>query len=339
MRCPTDSSPLRCPRCYGTLSRLAPMCDSCHFQGVWEGRVLDLRLDRAQDTQLEPGEYDASHPIDESGRALYAVYEQALLKYGQMNGTESVLELGAGSGNLTRGILAAGRFRHAHISDISPRFMQGLMASLQGDARTHLHAYLFDANAIPFSDRSLNVVLGHSILHHVLHFEETIQDVQRTLTANGIAIFGEPTLDSQYLYFFIARLATSLAEAGAMQLSPKTRFALEAISKRGDSKLSNLIDREAASRVEDKFVFASQYMRALAERCGFSNYQLFHGSESHDVAAVIQRRMLREVTSVGGFPEEMKQLDPVIEALSRTQTDTVGPFLPPMFAYHVFING
>jgi ubiquinone/menaquinone biosynthesis C-methylase UbiE len=65
----------------------------------------------------------------------------------------TVLELASGSGNLTLSLLHSGHFGHVVASDISPDFMEILSRRYDrnpSDAR--LDRFLFDANALPFSD-------------------------------------------------------------------------------------------------------------------------------------------------------------------------------------------
>src|SRR3954449_10501856 len=75
------------------------------------------------------------------------------------------LEVGAGTGYFTRNLMQEGIVRSATCTDISP----GMLTALERNARSlglTVQTEVCDAAALPFSDDSFDLVLGHAVLHH-----------------------------------------------------------------------------------------------------------------------------------------------------------------------------
>lgn len=335
---------LACPACQGGRVIAAGarlMCTRCgHFMASADG-VLDLRLDSTQDSALDLDSYDAAHLVDPAqAHLLYEVYDRAISTY-QTAPRAAVLEIGAGTGNLTHGLYQSGQFRDIHCSDISQRFMVRLRSKLVEQSNsTRLHCYLFDANYFPFRDNSFGTVVGHSILHHLAAFEATLRDAHRVLLPGGVAIFGEPVME----YHALGCLAADLVRrANAMHpdrpLSERAQRALGIIAGRGAVKMRNLLERdESVAQYEDKFIFPTDYMRDLARRIGFAEYRLMNRAPVHKLGALLDRRLRLQLDAAGASGRELDAFRPLFDAFTQSYETSLGPFVAPPFAYNVFVK-
>lgn len=290
------------------------------------------------DTALDLRAYDAHHHVsDESARSLIAFYRE-LMDRALRVAPRRVLEIGSGTGQLTWGLCNESAFAEIHCSDISPRFMRRLHEKLSGTPAKGLYSYLFDANDFPFQDNTFSAVLGHSVLHHLASFESALENAFRVLEPGGIAVFGEPMMETHALvYLAAAQLIAADDLSSQPRLDARARATLQAVAQEGLQKASFLMERPSSVHdVEDKFVFPAEYFRAQAARIGYSKFELIQYGPMHDLAATIEG-YLNEVLSHQGVPSGA--LDP-FKALLLTFTDhyqgSMRPFVSQLFAFPTF---
>ena len=104
----------------------------------------------------------------------------AVLTAAKIRPTDTVLDVGAGTGFLTEG--AAKLAKNVIALDFSEAMM--------GEARTKLRGRnvefkIGNVDKIPIPDGSVNVVIGNMILHHCLTPEIAIKDMARVLAPDG----------------------------------------------------------------------------------------------------------------------------------------------------------
>lgn len=115
---------------------------------------------------------------------------------GDVNGL-TVLDLGCGDGKDTSMLAVKGAVVYA--LDVSPDLLQRSAARLTADGRRDSVQLLRgSAHAIPLSDASLDLVVGHAVLHHV-DLETASREVHRVLRPGGRAIFKEPIRNSRLM--------------------------------------------------------------------------------------------------------------------------------------------
>ncbi len=108
-----------------------------------------------------------------------------------------VLELGAGTGFLTRHL--APRFAHRDYiaSDLTPAMLEiAAKTYTDGKAVTWQEE---DCTKLHFQDSSISGATGHGILHHV-PLESTIMEMARVLKPGGRIAFYEPNLLNPYVF-------------------------------------------------------------------------------------------------------------------------------------------
>ena len=126
-------------------------------------------------------EYDAKWGIDfgEVGhRQVIGKLRKAL--GGELEHFPRSLEIGSGTGYFSLNLLQAGVIGSAVCTDISPGMLDTLQANaarLGLDVRT----VACEAEALPFEDRSFDLVLGHAVLHHLPDLPAAFAEFWRVL--------------------------------------------------------------------------------------------------------------------------------------------------------------
>jgi ubiquinone/menaquinone biosynthesis C-methylase UbiE len=241
---------------------------------------IDLRSDKSFDTFLNIDTYDESHGVLglESSKKLFNVYKSISQQLNCTAFSGDVLEIASGSGHLSLALAAYPSFSKICLSDISAGFMRKLLIKINedlgmGQNSDKLFPALFDANNIPLDHNQFDIVLGNSVLHHFKCFEDTLKSVYAVLKNGGVAIFGEPVMDTYVLSSFIAGQIVSASSVVKHEFTTSELNIVEAISKRAAIKMDNLrSDRSNLENIEDKFVFPVSYMRELAKDIGFEKF-------------------------------------------------------------------
>jgi SAM-dependent methyltransferase len=110
---------------------------------------------------------------------------------------QTVLDYGCGDGADTTLLAAAGA--RVHGVDLSPELLQRAALRLRADGFADRVQFLCgSAHELPLPEASVDVVVGHAILHH-LDIEASSREVHRVLRPGGRAIFIEPIRDSRLL--------------------------------------------------------------------------------------------------------------------------------------------
>jgi SAM-dependent methyltransferase len=177
-------------------------------------------------------------------------------------GFDRSLEIGAGTGYFSLNLLQAGIVREATCTDISP----GMVATLAENAERlglDVRAARADAESLPFTGESFDLVLGHAVLHHLPDLDRVFAETHRVLRPGGrIAFAGEPSR-------FGDRLA-SVPKRGANVLAPAWRALLRARRAAGDDgDVEDFVDHALEACV-DIHAFSPGDLAAHARRAGFT---------------------------------------------------------------------
>ncbi len=161
------------------------------------------------------GSYDSKWGIDfgEIGQGQVLGKLRKLLGAALDRGYDRSLEIGAGTGYFSLNLLQAGVVGEATCTDISP----GMVATLAGNAQRlglHVKTARADAESLPFSDQSFDLVLGHAVLHHLPNLRRAFGEFHRVLRPGGRIVFaGEPSRLGDRIASVPKRGATALAPA------------------------------------------------------------------------------------------------------------------------------
>ena len=166
--------------------------------------------------------YDSKWGIDfgEIGQGQVLGKLRKLLGSELDRGYDRSLEIGAGTGYFSLNLLQAGVVSEATCTDISP----GMVATLAGNAQRlglNVKAARADAESLPFSDESFDLVLGHAVLHHLPNLRRAFAEFHRVLRPGGRIVFaGEPSR--------LGDRIASVPKRGANALAPAWRQLLRA---------------------------------------------------------------------------------------------------------------
>jgi ubiquinone/menaquinone biosynthesis C-methylase UbiE/uncharacterized protein YbaR (Trm112 family) len=267
---------LECPACH-TPKLLAKaeklVCQGCLFEFDVHSGIPVLLTDKTLATQLEKIDYDDHHNIDDERRQKVCndwkiIFDEHGVNYGD------VLEIGSGTGQLTWGLARSLPFKTVNACDISSKFLDGVRSNLlnqPGDA--HVNYYACDANNLPFKKNSFDLVVGHSVLHHFIDYDKTIERAFELLRPGGRAIFYEPVMQGKAFVAFFAELM--------LRIEARTQWGV--LDEQDIKKIEHMIrhiikekwignNRERLSKVEDKHVFDIHKMRDLSKKLGFSDF-------------------------------------------------------------------
>ena len=333
-----------CPSCQNARLDIVEgraVCSACGMVSHLAEGLLDLRVDKSADTLLDDATYDAMHAVTpRTSEPLFQFYASIMTELGK--GIEGrVLEFGAGTGNLTVGLAAHGQFSEIHCADLSPRFMARLLDKIAQIApQTTFAPYLLDANRLPFASDSFDAVLGHSVLHHLLHFENTLSDAFRILRPGGVAIFGDPMMEGHALLHLAAGQITALEASGlGPPLTLRTRQILDRIAELGALKQRNLRTRdETVARSEDKFIFPTALLRRMAQAIGFRSVDFRYQGAAPDLAEILWVRLNKTMELAGGPVEDIAPYRGLFRPFSTSYGAAMGEAALPLFAFTVLVK-
>jgi ubiquinone/menaquinone biosynthesis C-methylase UbiE len=254
-------------------------------------------------------------------------------KYGIDGG--ACLEIGSGTGNLTAGLVQQSTFTEVHCSDISAKFLNRLRAVLSDDKK--LRYWLFDASALPFKSDSMDAIFGHSVLHHLLDYEGALKDVFRVLRPGGLAMFGEPIMDSHALTSFCAAIILHLENQ-----NPVGGFSKEELNALRAMRVGSAVNgvrmrerRQELANMEDKHVYVIDDMYKLTREIGFREFEYRNAATIEKIGRDHKWRMMNILKRYGGTAEKLEPYDFIFSELSETYGVAMGSAAPFNFGYFI----
>jgi ubiquinone/menaquinone biosynthesis C-methylase UbiE len=226
----------------------------------------DIRDVNTRYHDVAASSYDSKWGIDFGavGQAQVLGKLRKLLGRELDQGYDRALEIGAGTGYFSLNLLQAGVVREATCTDISP----GMITTLSANAerlRLPVRTARADAEALPFSDGSFDLVLGHAVLHHLPDLQRAFAEFHRVLRQGGrIAFAGEPSRVGDRIAAVPKRGANALAPwwRNLMRARPVPPPAPNGSGDNGDHALEQLVDIHA---------FAPPDLARHARDAGFAN--------------------------------------------------------------------
>ena len=216
--------------------------------------------------------------------------------------------------------------------------MEKLQRRLGPQPANRLRSFLLDANDIPFCENSFDCVVGHSVLHHLAQFENTIAECFRVTRPGGVCVFGEPVMDIHVYAALAASLILKLEEAKAPQTGGR-RKALNALTNRPKVKRANLDgDRSKLADIEDKFVFPIDYMRALGDRIGFSHFDCISRAGRSTLGNSARSLIERTCEKLGENTDFLDDYDFLFDSLTQTLGAPMKINGLTPFSYFVFVK-
>jgi SAM-dependent methyltransferase len=262
---------LRCSNCksaYDIDSREI-VCTGCGIRFPVVDGIPVLNKDTTIVTMLEEVDYDGLGQVNDNlVRNVGKDWTNIITELGVR--TDHVLEIGSGTGVLTRGLLEVGSVGHVTATDVSGKFLREL-ARLTDTYDTPVSLVVCDANEANFRTEAFDLVLGRSILHHLLHYDETLRQCNAMLKPGGAAVFFEPILQGKIFLTLLLAIVLRCDElSGDPQLSPTDVGRVRRVL--GFHMKAKLYpqDFESLARLEDKYVFDIDELRRVGTDVGFS---------------------------------------------------------------------
>ena len=197
---------LRCATCASSYTIMGAelVCSGCGVRFPIIDVVPVLLKDSTIGTALEESDYDAIHGVTD--RVISQTGEQwrDLIEGLGLAGANAV-EIGAGSGALTLGLLRENAVARLTATDVSPTFLR-MLGSRAGAYRTPLSLIACDANERHFRADAFDLVVGRSILHHLLDYDVTLANCRDMLKPGGAAVFFEPVLEGKTIVTMLLAL-------------------------------------------------------------------------------------------------------------------------------------
>ena len=272
---------LQCPVCGGSLriqSAACLQCTSCNHVFDIVSEVVNLTRPGTGTSELEKIDYDTVHNLNpQSIQSIGNEWSRVLTEAGA--GSGPLLEIGSGTGALTEGLYKSGLFSEIVATDISMKFLQQTNNRLEKSLGL-IQFVVCDANELPFNPAVFSTVVGRSVLHHLLGFEQTLGRTLQCLKPDGVAIFFEPVLEGKELLAFMAQtllLSDKSSSEPVLSLGESNRIAA---AVRHMTK-SAWLDTDKIALIEDKFIFKIDEMKNLASKLGYSSF-MFIGQASVD---------------------------------------------------------
>ena len=239
------------------------------------------------------------------------------------------LEIGAGTGYFTLNLLALGLIERATTTDISPGMLATLRAS--GDRLgLEVETVRTEAEALPFADRSFDLVYGHAILHHIPDLDRAFAEFERVLRPGGtLAFCGEPSRYGD-------RIAALPKRAGLLA-APAWRRLVGASPADWITGQPGEDGHELESEV-DVHAFSPAQLRELAGAAGFEDVRL-RGEELVANAYGWLLRTLEATAEPAEVPFGWRQFAyRSYIALQRLDTELLEPRLPPELFYNLVLS-
>ena len=167
----------------------------------------------------EAGTYDAKWSISFDQRCIdYARHAFDHVAPSNLV-VDDAVEIGSGTGFFLLNLMQSGVARRGVVTDISSGMVR--TAVRQGtDLGLDVSGVVADAESLPLADASCDLVVGHSVLHHIPDVEAAMREILRILRPGGrFVIAGEPTERGDYVARRLSR-ATWWAATRVSQVPP-----------------------------------------------------------------------------------------------------------------------
>jgi ubiquinone/menaquinone biosynthesis C-methylase UbiE/uncharacterized protein YbaR (Trm112 family) len=263
-----------------------------------------LREQNTARTRLDEISYDDLHASEEDVPEVLLFNWQGIFSDYHMCMGE-VLELGCGSGYMTRALANDFPFTAVHAVDISPVFLDLARQKIGVECQDKTTFYVCDANFLPFADNTFDVVIGRSVLHHFVDYEKILARIASMLRPGGYAVFYEPVIQGKAKIAFMLQLMLMVNNRLAEPVfNEEDSQKIRRLQKHLVKELAIGDDRKKLEQMEDKYIFNVVTMQQTGIDCGFSavhyrNWENLDGSfrigvEQHLVALGITREKVRK---------------------------------------------
>ena len=260
---------------------------------------------------------------------------------------QSLLEIGAGGGTCSLGLVSGLAEAGALITDTSPAFLQIIRRKLAAlgvdDARTRF-ATLAGEDLGRLPDGSMDVIVIASALHHIGDWRGFLGDAASVLREEGVLVIQEPCREGNLMMGLALDVALSPLWPPSARLDPADARKLE----RCRDSIYFLANSHVVKVGEDKHSFLVNELADAADQAGFARSVFYANAHFQDLADtdLSQRQGACSFTayldsfldqhhrvSAGGMAKLRRHLFPVLTHLDHAYVDGDGA---PLFGCMVF---
>ncbi len=214
----------------------------------------------------EASTYDAKWSISYDERCIDYARDRFVAAVGRDDMARwpygEALELGSGTGFFLLNLMQAGVAAKGHVTDLSPGMVEAAVRNGTG-LGLDVEGRVADAESIPYDDASIDLVVGHAVLHHIPDVELALREVLRVLRPGGRFVFaGEPTTIGDWYARRLGRV-TWKATTAVTHLAP-----LRQRWSRPAEELAESSRAAALESVVDLHTFDPRALAATALRAG-----------------------------------------------------------------------
>ncbi|MEJ2865493.1 class I SAM-dependent methyltransferase [Actinomycetospora flava] len=162
-------------------------------QAEVEAAFRDPKLANVLYHDWESGSYDEKWSISFDERCTTFAVDRFRAVSPDPGPFEHALELGCGTGFFLLNLMQGGIARRGTVTDLSPGMVE--VATRNASALgLDVSGRVADAETIPVPDASVDLVVGHAVLHHIPDLDTAFREILRVLKPGGRFVFaGEPT--------------------------------------------------------------------------------------------------------------------------------------------------
>lgn len=221
---------------------------------------------------LESAEfYHSKYTSDERSAARQLEYESLLGKYGYVSGVPlNILDIGAGSGGNTFIPLARMFPGSDYVAtDLSPNLLSILQYSAgSAGLDSNLICVCTDASKTPMQPDTFDLVVGSSILHHLIEPQEVLKRVHTVLKPGGVALFFEPFEKGHAVVALAFRQILRISKSGH-PLDLRAQKALEDMLLDWSVRVGRDKSAEFYNHIDDKWLFTENFLNEICSAIGF----------------------------------------------------------------------
>jgi hypothetical protein len=182
----------------------------------------------------------------------------------------SILEVGAGLGALSYGILTSSRPSRYVATDTFRQFISPLEEGLnRWRTSTSVSAGLLDPqDDLLYADGEFDAVVMNSVLHHLVDYRGALHRLFDKLPSPGVLVMVEPCLDGYLFFDFVSRLIRSKLPLNPQlmhNLVGMSAYTADMAGQHGDH--AELLAKYGAG---DKYMFSVHTMMSLGRDLGAS---------------------------------------------------------------------
>ncbi len=217
----------------------------------------------------------------------------------------TVLEIGAGGGTCTLGLIAEAVEAAIVVTDTSPKFLRMIDAKLKAAriARDGVSlATLAGEDLHRLPGGSFDAIVIASALHHVGDWKAFLRESARILTPGGVLVIQEPCREGNLMMGMIIDVALSQLWPASLRLSDEDVTRLQ----RCRDSIYLLANSQIEKIGEDKHSFLAIELAAVADEAGFARtafYSNAHFQDLVDVDLSQRQRTTSLVEYLGAFLE------------------------------------